>query len=134
MDEDRKKRKFDQGKLKYNLILPGFLEQMAEILTKGEVNHPKDPDGTPSWQSVEQEAYINAMIRHLEKFRVGELVDKEMLTHHIAHCAVNCMFLWWFTREKYEKEKMVIQMGLTFEFPTLAEAMNHFIGGVNEKG
>ena len=131
MDEDRKKRKWDQGKLKYNLILPGFLEQMAEILTKGEVNHPRDPDGTPSWQAVEPEAYVNSLMRHLEDYRKGKLVDKEMLTHAMGHVAVNAMFLWWFTREKYEKERMMDQMNPTVDQvnPTVAEVMDKFIKG-----
>ena len=100
----RKGRKWDQGKLKYDLILVGFLELMAEILTKGEINHPKEPDGTPSWQLVEPERYVNALFRHLQEYRKdpGSL-DKEMGTHHMGHVAVNAMFLWWFGTRGDEK-------------------------------
>jgi len=99
---DRKKRKWDDGKLKYHLILPQFLELMAEILTRGEINHPKEPDGTPSWQLVEKEAYEDALFRHFQAYRRGEIIDPDpkMPTDHMGNVAVNAMFLWWFNRQR----------------------------------
>jgi len=97
--------KWDKGKAKYHLILSDFLHEMAVILTKGEVNHPKYC-GQPSWQGVEPEAYLDAMYRHIHEYRMepGSL-DEEMGTDHMTHVAVNAMFLWWFssrgTVEKY---------------------------------
>jgi len=98
----RKNRKWDDGKLKYSLILPGFLELMAEILTRGEINHPCEPDGTPSWQLVEPEAYEDALFRHFQAYRKGEIIDTDptMPTDHMGNIAVNAMFLWWFNRQK----------------------------------
>ncbi len=52
--KDQDPRKWDSGKLKYSLILPEFLEEMAKVLTMGEVNHPPEADGSPSWQLVEE--------------------------------------------------------------------------------
>jgi len=88
--------KWDEGKLKYGLVLPEFLQEMAEILTKGEVNHPKI-EGQPSWQFVDQERYLDALLRHVQAARMGELNDKEMGTNHWGHVAVNAMFLYWFS-------------------------------------
>lgn len=107
---ERKNRKWDDGKLKYNLILPGFLELMAEILTRGEVNHPCEPDGTPSWQLVEPVAYENALIRHLQAYRKGEIIDPDpnMPTDHMGNVAVNAMFLWWFNRQREKKMKIEV--------------------------
>jgi len=92
--------KWDDGKAMYSLILSDFLDEMAVILTKGEANHPKI-DGTPSWQFVEPVRYLDALYRHLHKYRrdPGSL-DKDMETDHMAHVAVNAMFLWWFGQQK----------------------------------
>jgi len=88
-------RKWDNGKLKYSLILPEFLEETAKVLTLGEVNHPPEADGSPSWQQVKEERYIDAMIRHLQAYRMGGRLDEDMGTHHMSHVAVNAMFIWW---------------------------------------
>lgn len=96
LETDRKKLKWDEGKLKFRLILPEFEEVMAEILTKGEINHPA-VDGQPSWQHVEPEAYIDALKRHVNKAQRGEKYDPDMNTNHWAHVAVNAMFLYWFS-------------------------------------
>lgn len=97
---ERAQRKWDAGKLKYSLVLPGFLELIAEILTKGEINHPKESDGTPSWQLVEPIAYQDALERHLIEYKKGSLIDGEMGTDHMGHVAVNAMFLWWFNQRR----------------------------------
>jgi len=89
--------KWNKGKLKYSLILVGFLRLMADILTKGEANHPR-VDGAPSWQRVPRVEYEDAMMRHIEAYRYdNNSLDKEMNTHHLGHVAVNAMFLWWFS-------------------------------------
>lgn len=97
----REQRKWDKGKLKYSLVIPEFTELMAEILTKGEINHPKEPDGTPSWQLVEPVAYQDALDRHFMAYKKGEMIDPDptMATHHMGNIAVNAMFLWWFSRQ-----------------------------------
>lgn len=93
----REERKWDKGKPKFSLILTDFLDLMAEILTKGEANHPKEPSGQPSWQLVEPEAYLDALIRHVQAYRKeAASLDHDMGTHHMGHVAVNAMFLYWF--------------------------------------
>jgi hypothetical protein len=97
---NREDLKWDKGKLKYSLILAGFLKGMADVLTKGEVNHPKVKN-QPSWQLVEPTAYENALFRHLQEYREdSRSLDKDMNTSHMFHIAVNAMFLWWFSEVK----------------------------------
>jgi len=100
-DDKSKHRKWNKGKLKYSLVLPEFLELMADILTRGEINHPKEPDGTPSWQLVDPIDYENALFRHLQARRKGEKTDPDpnMPTSHFGNIAVNAMFLWWFDQQ-----------------------------------
>ena len=100
----RKEYKWDKGKLKYHLILVGFLKLMADILTKGEANHPK-VDGKPSWTLVEPEAYLDAIYRHLEAYRYdNNSLDNEMNTHHMGHVACNAMFLWFLSIGKNDAQ------------------------------
>ncbi len=95
--------KFDKGKLKYSLLLAEFLEHMADIITKGEINHPK-VDGFPSWQFVEPEAYEDALFRHFQEYRKNnKSLDKDMNTPHMAHIAVNAMFLDWFSTHEQRR-------------------------------
>lgn len=92
----RKDLKWDAGKVKPALILPGFLMGIAKVLTLGEKNHPP-VNGKPSWQQVEPEAYVNALDRHVLEIKLNPgQTDKDMGTSHYLHIAVNAMFLWWF--------------------------------------
>lgn len=110
---DRADRKWDNGKIKYRLVLPEFLELMAKILTEGEKNHPCEPNGQPSWQLVEPEAYEDALFRHFQAYRKGEMHDKDMKfdnepCDHMGNIAVNAMFLWWFNRKKEYDERLTL--------------------------
>ena len=97
MDEDRKNRKWDEGKKDLSLIIPEFLDLVAGILTEGEKNHPKEPDGTPSWAMVEPEAYLKAALRHINLIQRGEQLDEEMLSHHTGNVTCDMMFYWYLT-------------------------------------
>lgn len=89
--------KFDDGKLRYDLIHPEFLEGMATVLTQGaekydDENYKKVPNP--------QNRYYAAAMRHLEAFRMGEDYDFESGESHLVHAAVNIMFLHWFECEE----------------------------------
>jgi len=104
MEEGKPKRgdlKWDTGKLDYTLLEPLFLQEMAKIMTLGEKNHPK-VGGEPSWRLVEAEAYLKALLRHIQAYRLGERVDQEMGTKHLAHAAVNAMFVMYFDMKEEE--------------------------------
>jgi hypothetical protein len=91
----RKELKWDTGKLDYTLLEPLFLQELAKIMTLGEKNHPK-VNGESSWRLVEPDAYLKALLRHIQAYRLGERIDQDMGTHHLAHIAVNAMFLFYF--------------------------------------
>lgn len=87
-----------EGKLRYNLIPPFSLAQVARVLTKGAVKYAPD-----NWKKVPDanNKYVEALFRHLEKYRAGEMVDPESGEHHMAHIATNAMFLLWFDRQTH---------------------------------
>jgi hypothetical protein len=82
-------RKDDAGKLRYSLIPPYALEQVAKCLTLGASKYAPD-----NWKYVDgaKERYLDALIRHTEAYRKGETVDTEG-NDHLAAIAVNALFL-----------------------------------------
>lgn len=82
--------KFDSKKLRYDLIPPEFLKEIAKVYTYG-ANKYKEGN----WQKVDDphKAYVGAAMRHLEAFRQGEMNDPESTLMHLAHAATNLSFL-----------------------------------------
>lgn len=86
--------KYDDDKLKYSLIPSYALEAVAKNLTAGLKKYPH----RDNWQLVNnaEERYLDALMRHLEQHRRGEIFDTDNIdptTTHLSAVAVNCMFL-----------------------------------------
>lgn len=86
--------KFDDGKTLYSLVPPYALEAVAKNLTAGLKKYPS----RNNWMLVEnaKERYLDALMRHLESHRKGEIYDTENIdptTTHMSAVAVNAMFL-----------------------------------------
>lgn len=97
---EQKGYKLDNNKLQYSLIPPLALEALARNLTAGLSKYPKY-----NWKKVEnaEERYLDALYRHLEAHRKGELYDSESSVEnmpHLAAVAVNAMFLLEFMLSK----------------------------------
>ena len=98
--------KYDQDKLQYSLIPPYALEQIAKNLTVGlkkykERNNWKKVDGA-------EQRYLDALYRHLEAHRRGEVYDPDSSVPdmpHLAAVAVNAMFLLEFMLDPQLKQK-----------------------------
>lgn len=86
--------KYDQDKLQYSLIPPYALEQIAKNLTVGLKKYKE----RNNWKKVEgaEQRYLDALYRHLEAHRRGEVFDPDSSVPdmpHLAAVAVNAMFL-----------------------------------------
>jgi hypothetical protein len=86
--------KYDQDKLQYSLIPPYALEQVAKNLTVGLKKYKE----RNNWKKVEgaEQRYLDALYRHLEAHRRGEVYDTDSSVPdmlHMAAVAVNAMFL-----------------------------------------
>lgn len=86
--------KYDDNKLKYSLIPSYALEAVAKNLTAGLKKYPH----RDNWQLVDnaEERYLDALMRHLEQHRRGEIYDTDNIdptTTHLSAVSVNCMFL-----------------------------------------
>jgi len=89
--------KFDTGKLRYSLIPPEATKSLAEVLTYGAKKYKPN-----NWQKAEDTArYVDALYRHLEAWRSGELLDEEFGLPHLSHALTNLAFLVWFDAQKH---------------------------------
>ncbi len=89
--------KYDKDKLQYSLIPSYALQEVARNLTIG-LKKYKERD---NWKKVPeaQQRYLDALYRHLEAHRRGELYDPDSSVPdmlHLAAVAVNAMFLMEF--------------------------------------
>ena len=83
-------QKFDEDKLRYDLIEPNLLKGLAAVLTSGAKKYDEH-----SWKDVANmdRRYTSALMRHLEARRSGEYYDPESHELHTSHMAANVMFL-----------------------------------------
>ena len=90
--------KYDENKLRFDLIIPEFEEAMAKVLTHGAQKY-----GENNWQKVEgaKARYTAALQRHLNEYRKGCMYDPDSGCEHLAQIAVNAMFLHWFYNFSY---------------------------------
>ena len=82
-------KRYNQGKLRYDLIEPHALEDFVQVLTDGAVKYePRNWQKGLSWTSV-----LASLKRHIAAIEKGEDYDKESGRLHIAHAACNVHFL-----------------------------------------
>jgi hypothetical protein len=89
--------KFDQGKLRYDLLPWDCVEQVVDILTYGAKKYEAE-----DWKIVDDASnrYFSALLRHLIAYKQGEDTDQESGKLHLAHVATNALFLLWFNMQK----------------------------------
>jgi hypothetical protein len=85
-------RKYDSGKLRWDLLPIECVEEVVKILTFGAEKY--EPN---NWQKVENanERYYAALMRHITAWRKGEIIDPESGCYHISHAECNIVFLMW---------------------------------------
>lgn len=87
--EKGKGLRFNEGKLRYDLVHAWSHEQMVKILTKGSVKYaPRNWEKGMAWSNV-----ISSLKRHLAAIENGEDYDPETGELHAAHLACNAHFL-----------------------------------------
>lgn len=93
--------RYNTGKPMMELIEPGFMEEVAKILTFGadkyEINNWKKFNRIKRFQTY------GSLMRHLEAHRKGEKIDPESGCSHLCHIVANAMFLWWFDNNPLDK-------------------------------
>lgn len=94
-------RKYDNGKLRFDLVPIEELEELVRVYTEGAKKYDDN-----NWQKVDkaESRYFAALLRHACKWRKGEKIDSEFGTHHMAHVAWNALSLMWFDRNSPTKK------------------------------
>jgi hypothetical protein len=90
--------KHDQDKPPMDLLDYEFLEQLAEVLQMGAAKYSRH-----NWrEGIPLSRNVAATQRHLSKFMQGIDLDDESGVSHLAHAAVDIMFLYCTLRDKPE--------------------------------
>jgi hypothetical protein len=89
--------RFNQGKIRYDLIPPWALEQIAKVYTYGTIKYDDDN----WWKGMKWRKDVFGCIeRHIKKWFRGEKLDDESNLHHLAHAAWNCIALMEYERNR----------------------------------
>lgn len=88
-EEQARGLRFNDGKTRYDLVPEYPLEQIAKVMTRGALKYAPNNwrKGMP-WSEVE-----SSLLRHFYAYKGGEDFDVESGLYHMAHVAVNAMFL-----------------------------------------
>ena len=83
-------RKYDGGKLRYDLIPVLALEEMVKGLTYGTIKYDDN-----NWVKVPngRKRYMAAALRHIQEYRKGNLWDEEQDIHHLSAAMNNLSFI-----------------------------------------
>lgn len=86
-------RKFDHGKLRWDLLPWPEVGEAVEVLTFGALKYEDD-----NWKKVDlpRARYFAAALRHLIAWWGGERKDPESGRSHLAHAVCCLLFLMWF--------------------------------------
>lgn len=92
-------KKFDTGKLRYDLVNELAHREMVAVLTFGATKYKPE-----NWRHVEDaiDRYYAAVKRHLSVRRMGEMLDEESGLLTLAHAACCIHFLLAFDAEEEE--------------------------------
>jgi hypothetical protein len=93
---DEPGKRYDVGKLRYDLLPPDALEQLVLVYTKGAEKYAdRNWEKGMSWSRC-----FGPLMRHAWAFWRGEDLDRESGLPHMAHAAWNCFALMAYTMRK----------------------------------
>lgn len=86
-------RKFDGGKLRYDLVPVLAYEEVTKVLTAGSLKYDDN-----NWQKVPKgrQRYLAAALRHIQDYRKGHVIDDGeggTNTHTLANAITDLMFI-----------------------------------------
>jgi len=94
--------KFDQGKLRWNLLPLGPIRSVIKVLMFGAEKYSKD-----NWKHVDgwRDKYWDAAMRHLTDWYEGEELDPETGESHLTHALCCIIFMHANTEDEKKQEK-----------------------------
>ena len=83
-------KRLNSGKPEISQLDPQFLLDLADLITKSAVKYGKYNYAL----GQEYHTPYDSLMRHANKFWLGEDFDSESKLHHVLHMAANCMILY----------------------------------------
>lgn len=81
--------RYNNGKLRYDLLEPFALQELVRVFTKGAEKYEDN-----NWlKGMQWNKVLASLKRHIAAFEQGEDFDPELGTYHMANAAWNCMAL-----------------------------------------
>lgn len=125
--------KYDSDKLRFDLIPTSPMEEIVKVFTMGAMKY-KDRN----WEKgMKWSRPLAALERHLHSFKSGEDFDQESGLLHLAHVAVNAMFLLQYYKTFPQGDDRALpyhhqpRIGLDID-EVLADFIGHYISKFNE--
>jgi len=101
-------RKYNKGKLRYDLLPVEALEAVVDVLTYGAEKYTvAGSSGDSNWKNCPDidNVYYAAALRHIMAWRKGETTDSESTRHHLAHAMCCLIFILQTDLEKIKNTK-----------------------------
>ena len=96
-------KRYDAGKLRFDLIPAEWETALAEVLTRGAAKYAeRNWEKGMSWSRC-----YAAVRRHLNAFWRGEDIDKESGLNHLAHAAWGCLAILHFYKTHPELDDRI---------------------------
>ncbi len=80
--------KADAGKTRYDLLVPEFIEGMANVMTFGAIKY-----SDWNWVNLDRARVFASLWRHIIAYQKGERIDKETNLSHHYHAGCNLMMI-----------------------------------------
>ena len=82
--------KFDGGKARPSLVPPVAMYHVIDVFEYGARKYAPD-----NWKIVDnaETRYLDALLRHVEAYRLGEYYAKDSKLPHLAHVVANALML-----------------------------------------
>ena len=87
--------KFDEDKLRWDLLPIVPVEKIVEIITHGAKKYAPE-----NWKKVNIMRFYAAAMRHITAWKKGEEFDKDSGFTHLAHVGCNILFMMWIEENK----------------------------------
>lgn len=99
-DSKRQGLRFNEGKLRYELLPAFAMQELVRVYTKGSEKY-----ADRNWElGMDWSKVIASLKRHIAAFESGEDYDLESKCYHMAHAMCNCSFLleYYKTHPEYD--------------------------------
>lgn len=96
-------RRFDLGKLRWDLLPDDAIEKIVEIYTHGAIKYADE-----NWRNgMQWKRVIGSLKRHLKAFTIGEDIDADSGCLHLSQVAWNAITLLWYQLEQIEGDNRI---------------------------